>query len=44
MRRAVDTALPSPEDIMEEDRGPRVPVLQVYRVQAHSLIILVSEE
>ena len=42
-RCAVDTALPSPEDIMEEDQGPRVPVRQVYRVQAHSLIILVSE-
>ena len=27
-RRAVDTALPSPEDIIEEDRGPRVPVLE----------------
>ncbi len=26
-RRVVDTALPSPEDIMEEDQGPRVPVL-----------------
>ena len=31
---------PFPEDIMEEDQGPRIPVLQVYRVQAHSLIIL----
>ena len=39
----VDTSLPSPEDIVEEDQGPRVPVLQIYRVQAHSLIILVSE-
>ena len=43
-RCAVDTALPSPEDIVEEDKGPRVPVLQVYRVQAHSLIILVSDD
>jgi isoamylase len=42
-RCAVDTSLPSPEDIMEEDQGPRVPVMQVYRVQSHSLIILVSE-
>jgi glycogen operon protein len=42
-RRAVDTALPSPEDIAEADQGPRIPVLQVYPVRAHSLIILVSE-
>ena len=43
-RRVVDTALSSPDDIVDEGKGPRVPVLQVYRVQAHSLIILVSEE
>jgi glycogen operon protein len=42
-RRAVDTALPSPDDIVEEDRGPRLPVLHPYRVQAHSMIILVTE-
>ena len=42
-RRAVDTALRSPDDIIEEDKGPHVPVLQVYRVQPHSMIILVSE-
>jgi len=41
--RAVDTALPSPADIVDEDRGPRVPVLQIYPVRAHSIIILVSE-
>jgi glycogen operon protein len=42
-RRAVDTSLPSPHDIVEQDQGPRVPVLQVYPVSAHSMIVLVSE-
>ena len=42
-RRAVDTALPSPDDIVGLDEGPVVPVLQPYRVEAHSLIVLVSE-
>ena len=42
-RRVVDTALPSPDDIVADDEGPRISVLQVYRVQAHSMIILVSE-
>jgi glycogen operon protein len=42
-RRAVDTALPSPNDIVDEDRGPIVAVLQSYRVAAHAMIILVSE-
>ena len=42
-RRAVDTALNSPDDIMEVDQGPRVAVRQVYRVQGHSLIIFVSD-
>jgi glycogen operon protein len=42
-RRVVDTALPSPEDIVEEKHAPRVDVLQKYPVQAHSMIVLVSE-
>ena len=42
-RRVVDTALPSPEDIVPDDEGPRVSVLQLYRVQPHSMIILISE-
>ena len=42
-RRAVDTALPAPDDIVDEDFGPPVPVLRVYRVEAHAMIILVSE-
>jgi isoamylase len=42
-RRAVDTSLPAPDDIFEADRGPRVPVLEVYPVRAYSMIVLVSE-
>jgi isoamylase len=42
-RRAVDTGLASPYDIFEQDQGPRVPVLQVYPVRAHAMIVLVSE-
>jgi glycogen operon protein len=42
-RCVVDTALPSPDDIIADDEGPRVAVGQIYRVQAHSLIVLVSE-
>jgi glycogen operon protein len=43
-RRLVDTALASPDDVVQEGSGPPVPVLDRYRVQAHSTIILVSEE
>jgi glycogen operon protein len=43
-RLRVDTALPSPDDIVEEDQGPRIALLQSYRVEAHAMIILVSEE
>jgi hypothetical protein len=39
----VDTALASPDDIVAEDLGPRVPVLHTYPVRGHSMIILVSE-
>lgn len=42
-RRAVDTALPSPDDALGPDEGPIVSVLHRYRVEAHSLVILVSE-
>jgi glycogen operon protein len=41
-RRVVDTALPAPDDIVEENLGPPVPVLQVYSVPAHAMLILVS--
>ncbi len=43
-RRVIDTALPSPDDIVELDAGPRVPFVAQYRVQAHSTIVLISEE
>jgi isoamylase len=42
-RRAVDTALPSPEDALDLDQGPLIPLLHRYRVEARSLVILVSE-
>ncbi len=42
-RRAVDTALPSPDDIIEEDRRPPVPVPGTYTVHGHAMIILISE-
>jgi glycogen operon protein len=42
-RRAVDTFLPSPEDIVELDEGPRVPAQSRYRVGPHSLVVLISE-
>ncbi|MFI5455059.1 MAG: glycogen debranching protein [Isosphaerales bacterium] len=42
-RRAVDTALSSPEDALGSDEGPVIPVLHAYRVEPHSLIVLVSE-
>ena len=34
---------PSPDDIIEEDQGPPVPVPEAYPVRAHAMIILVSE-
>jgi isoamylase len=42
-RRTVDTALPSPDDALDLDQGPPVPISHPYRVEAHSMIILVSE-
>jgi isoamylase len=42
-RRLVDTSLSPPEDFLEADQAPRVPVLYTYVVEAHSMIILVSE-
>jgi glycogen operon protein len=43
-RRVIDTALPSPSDIVEEDAAPPVAFAQPYRVEAHSMIVLISEE
>ena len=42
-RRTVDTALPSPDDALGLDEGPCVTVMQPYRIEARSMIILVSE-
>ena len=42
-RRAVDTALPSPDDAHDLDEGPRVPLMQPYRVESRSMMILISE-
>jgi glycogen operon protein len=42
-RRAVDTALGSPDDIVCCDRGPVVPFLSVYPAAAFSAVVLVSE-
>jgi len=42
-RRTVDTARLSPDDAMGLDEGPVVPVSQEYRLEARSMIILVSE-
>ncbi|CAN5810841.1 glycogen debranching protein GlgX [soil metagenome] len=43
-RVAVDTAKPSPEDIVGLDEGPVVPVLHRYKIEARSMILLISEE
>jgi glycogen operon protein len=42
-RRVIDTARPSPEDIVPEGRAPEVPPASTYRVAAHALIVLISE-
>jgi isoamylase len=42
-RRVLDTALPSPQDIVEEDAGPRIPALSRYPVAPYSLVVLISE-
>jgi glycogen operon protein len=42
-RRAIDTALPSPLDIVATGEGPRVPFLSIYPVAAHSMVVLIAE-
>jgi glycogen operon protein len=42
-RRAVDTALPSPLDVVGLDEGPVVPVNSQYAVSGHSLVVLIAE-
>jgi glycogen operon protein len=43
-RRAIDTGLPTPLDIAELDEGPSVPARTVYWLEAHSMVVMVSEE
>jgi isoamylase len=43
-RRAVDTALAAPADIVGPDEGPLVPTGALYPVAAHSAVVLVSAE
>ncbi len=43
-RRVIDTALPSPEDIVELDAGPVVQHGTRYRVEAYSMLVLISEK
>ena len=42
-RRAVDTALASPLDITDLDRGPPIPPQSVYPVGPFSVLVLISE-
>jgi glycogen operon protein len=42
-RRVIDTALPSPNDIVEAQDGPRIPAGGTYAVAPHSLIALIAE-
>lgn len=42
-RRTVDTAQPSPTDIVELDAGPVIHAGSVYTVAEHSLLVLISE-
>jgi isoamylase len=42
-RRTVDTSLGSPNDALGLDEGPVVALGTIYRVEAHSMLILVSE-
>ena len=42
-RRAIDTSLLSPLDILGLDEGPIVPADMVYHLAAHSMIVLIAE-
>jgi glycogen operon protein len=42
-RRAIDTNLPSPEDILALDVGPRITARSVYQVAPYSALVLISE-
>jgi isoamylase len=42
-RRTIDTALPSPMDIVGLDEGPVTPAGSTYQVKGHSLVVLIGE-
>ncbi len=42
-RRSIDTALPSPLDIVGLDEGPVVAADSIYQVKPHSLLVLIAE-
>jgi glycogen operon protein len=42
-RRVVDTALASPNDIVDEDEGPVVEAFEPYRIESHAMVVLVAE-
>jgi len=42
-RRVVDTALLPPDDILESERAPRIPIRYSYSLEDHSMVILISE-
>jgi glycogen operon protein len=42
-RRAIDTALPSPMDIVGLDEGPTAPAEATYQVKGHSMVVLIAE-
>jgi glycogen operon protein len=41
-RRVIDTALPTPEDLVPEGKGPIVAPETIYPVSPHSLIVLIT--
>ncbi|OAI49610.1 glycogen debranching enzyme [Planctomycetaceae bacterium SCGC AG-212-F19] len=43
-RRAIDTALPAPEDIVPLDEGPPIKVGTMYRLPPFATLVLISEE
>jgi isoamylase len=40
--RVIDTALPSPKDIVGLDEGPLMAFEQTYRIAAHAMVVLIS--
>jgi isoamylase len=42
-RRAIDTSLPSPDDIVGLDVGPIVPPEKAFAVAGHSMLVLIAE-